>query len=117
MGRLTTHVLDTAAGRPASGMTIEFAVLDHGAWRSLKAVTTNADGRVDEPLLAADAMRAGEYRLVFHVADYFRALGVVLPEPPFLDRVPLRFGIADAAAHYHVPLLCSPWSYSTYRGS
>jgi 5-hydroxyisourate hydrolase len=117
MGRLTTHVLDTANGRPASGMTIEFAVLDHATWRSLKMVTTNADGRVDEPLLAAEAMRTGEYRLVFHVADYFRALGAVLPDPPFLDRVPLRFGIADPSAHYHVPLLCSPWSYGTYRGS
>jgi 5-hydroxyisourate hydrolase len=117
MGRLTTHVLDTRDGRPAGGMKIDFAVLEDGAWRHLRTVATNADGRVDEPLLPADAMRTGEYRLVFHVAEYFRARGVVLPEPPFLDRVPLRFGIADAAGHYHVPLLCSPWSYSTYRGS
>ena len=117
MGRLSTHVLDTAAGRPASGMTIEFSVLENGAWRRLKTVQTNADGRTDEPMLAAEAMRAGEYKLVFHVADYFRAQGVALADPPFIDRVPLRFGIADPAAHYHVPLLCTPWSYSTYRGS
>ena len=117
MGRLSTHVLDTRAGCPAAGMRIEFSVLDGGAWRSLKMLRTNADGRTDEPLLAADAMRTGEFRIVFHVAEYFRAQGVDLPAPPFIDRVPIRFGIADAAAHYHVPLLCTPWSYSTYRGS
>lgn len=117
MGKLSTHVLDTARGRPASGMRIDFAVLEGGAWRSLKTVTTNADGRTDEPLLAGDTLRTGEYELVFHVADYFRGQGVNLPEPPFIDRVPVRFGIASAAENYHVPLLCSPWSYSTYRGS
>jgi len=98
-------------------MRLEFSVLEGGAWRSLKALRTNADGRTDEPLMAGDAMRTGEFRIVFHVAEYFRAQGVELPDPPFLDRVPIRFGIADAAAHYHVPLLCTPWSYSTYRGS
>ena len=117
MGRLSTHVLDTRSGTPAAGMRLEFSVLDNGAWRSLKTLRTNADGRTDEPLLAPDAMRAGEFRIVFHVAEYFRAQGVALPEPPFLDRVPIRFGIADPAAHYHVPLLCTPWSYGTYRGS
>jgi len=117
MGRLSTHVLDTQAGTPAAGMRIEFSVLENGAWRKLKALQTNGDGRTDEPLLAGDAMRAGEFRIVFHVAEYFRAQGLALPEPPFLDRVPIRFGIADAAGHYHVPLLCTPWSYSTYRGS
>lgn len=117
MGRLTTHVLDTAGGRPAAGMRIEFAVLEGGAWKVLKTLRTNADGRTDEPLLAGEHMTPAQYRIVFDVADYFRANGVSLPEPPFLDRVPLRFGIADAQGHYHVPLLCSPWSYSTYKGS
>ncbi len=121
MAGLSTHVLDTANGKPAAGMTIEFSVLKESRWQVLKTVKTNADGRTDEPLLAVGAMQPGEYRLVFHVADYFRTLyeksGEKLPEPPFLDRVPLRFGIADIGAHYHVPLLCSPWSYSTYRGS
>ncbi len=117
MGRLSTHVLDTASGRPAAGMTIEFSAREGEGWRLLRTVRTNADGRTDEPLLAAEAMRRGEYRLVFHVAAYFRSMGVNLPEPAFLDKVPLEFGIADANAHYHVPLLCSPWSYGTYRGS
>jgi 5-hydroxyisourate hydrolase len=117
MGRLSTHVLDTAAGRPAAGMRIDFSVLDNNHWRLLRTLSTNADGRTDEPLLAAETMATGQYKLEFYVADYFRAQGSALPEPAFLDRVPLRFGIADVAAHYHVPLLCSPWSYSTYRGS
>ncbi|HTS52517.1 MAG TPA: hydroxyisourate hydrolase [Burkholderiales bacterium] len=116
-GKLTTHVLDTANGCPAAGMKIEFSVLEKGAWVQLKVLHTNADGRTDEPLLAASAMRKGEFRLLFHVAEYFRANGARLADPPFLDCVPLRFGIADPLAHYHVPLLCSPWSYSTYRGS
>jgi 5-hydroxyisourate hydrolase len=116
-GRLTTHVLDTASGRPAAGMKVELAVLENGAWVNLKVLYTNADGRTDEPLLAAADMRAGEFRLLFHVAEYFRTNGVQLADPPFLDCVPVRFGIADALTHYHVPLLCSPWSYSTYRGS
>lgn len=117
MGRLSTHVLDTAAGRPAAGMRIDFSILESGKWTLLKSLRTNADGRTDEPLMAGEAMRTGEFELVFHVAEYFRGQGVALPEPPFIDRVPLRFGIADPLAHYHVPLLCSPWSYTTYRGS
>ena len=117
MGKLSTHVLDTAHGRAAAGMRIDFSVLEGERWRLLKTVTTNADGRTDEPLLAGEAVAVGQYRLVFHVAEYFRGKDVALPEPAFLDRVPLRFGIADASQQYHVPLLCSPWSYSTYRGS
>ena len=117
MGRLSTHVLDTVRGAPAAGMQIEFAILEHGKWTPLKTVRTNADGRTDEPLMSGDAMRTGEFKLVFHVAAYFRAQGAAVGDPPFLDRVPIRFGIADANAHYHVPLLCTPWSYSTYRGS
>jgi len=117
MGRLTTHVLDTAGGKAAAGMRIELSVLEGRDWKVLKTLRTNADGRTDEPLLAGEQMKPAQYRIVFDVADYFRGNGVTLPEPPFLDRVPLRFGIADAQGHYHVPLLCSPWSYSTYRGS
>ena len=117
MGRLSTHVLNTANGRPAAGMTIEFLEQVQGQWQVLKTVQTNSDGRADEPLLAAEAMRKGRFRLVFHVAAYFQALGSTLPEPPFLDLVPLEFNIFDSSQHYHVPLLCSPWSYSTYRGS
>lgn len=117
MGRLSTHVLDTATGRPAAAMRIDFARIDGDVRVPLKSLTTNADGRTDAPLLQADEMRRGQFELVFFVGDYFRAQGVALPAPAFLECVPLRFGIADPHAHYHVPLLCSPWSYSTYRGS
>jgi 5-hydroxyisourate hydrolase len=117
MGQLTTHVLDTMNGRPAAGMRVTLFRVDGQAAQPLKALQLNADGRADAPLLSGDALQPGRYRLVFDVAGYFRAAGVVVPEPPFLDQVPLEFGIADAQAHYHVPLLCSPWAYSTYRGS
>jgi 5-hydroxyisourate hydrolase len=115
MGRLTTHVLDTAHGCPAAGMG--FALFRAGKSEPLLRGVTNADGRYDAALLQDDAFMPGAYALRFEVAAYFRARGVVLPEPPFLDVVTLDFGIADAAAHYHVPLLVSPWAYSTYRGS
>jgi 5-hydroxyisourate hydrolase len=114
MGRLTTHVLDTALGRPAAGLRI---VLRDGSGAVLAERVTNADGRVDAPLLADAAMRAGTFELTFHAGDYLRASGAALPDPLFLDLIPIRFGIADAAAHYHVPLLLSPFGYSTYRGS
>jgi 5-hydroxyisourate hydrolase len=117
MGKLTTHVLDTAHGRPGAGITVELYALDGDARRALKTVVTNHDGRCDAPLLQDDAFVAGEYELVFHAGDYFAAGGVTVPEPRFVDRVVLRFGIADASSHYHVPLLVSPWAYSTYRGS
>ena len=117
MGKLTTHVLDTASGKPAAGMKIELSLLEGSDWKVLKTLQTNADGRTDAALLDGAALRKGQYRLVFDVAAYYRALGSQLPEPPFLDRVPLRFGVADASLHYHVPLLCSPWGYTTYRGS
>jgi 5-hydroxyisourate hydrolase len=117
-GSLTTHVLDTAAGRAATGMTIELWRYNAGgAPAFVTTATTDADGRTGAPLLQGDAFQIGTYELVFCVGDYFRAQGAALPQPPFLDRVPVRFGIADAAAHYHVPLLVSPWAYSTYRGS
>ncbi len=117
MARLSTHVLDTAKGGPAVGMRIDLHRLDAtGLPRHLKTVTTNADGRTDEPLLAADALTADTYRLTFHVGDYFAAAGS--PDAcRFLRLVPVEFGIDDPAATYHVPLLVSPWSYSTYRGS
>jgi 5-hydroxyisourate hydrolase len=121
MGKLTTHVLDTAHGRPGDGIRVELYLLENrnGATTQhlLKQLVTNADGRCDAALLEGDALRAGEYELLFHAGDYFAALGVRVPAPRFVDRVVLRFGIADATAHYHVPLLVSPWSYSTYRGS
>ena len=108
MSTLSTHVLDTARGRPAGGMKIELWSRDRSVL--LKTVTTNSDGRTDAPLLSGEEMVTGEYELVFYVGEYFQ-------EAKFLDRVPVRFTIADAAAKYHVPLVVSPWSYSTYRGS
>jgi 5-hydroxyisourate hydrolase len=117
MGKLTTHVLDTVHGGPAAGMSVSLLRVDASGAVQLKTLKLNADGRADAPLLEGDALRPGRYRLVFSVAAYFKARGVALPEPPFLDEVPLEFGVADAGAHYHVPLLCSPWAYSTYRGS
>jgi 5-hydroxyisourate hydrolase len=114
---LTTHMLDTASGKPAEGVRIDFSVLDGEAYRFIRTVHTNADGRNAEPLLTEETMRVGQYQLVFHLAAYFTKLGTVLPNPPFLDRAVIQFGIADATSHYHVPLLASPWSFTTYRGS
>lgn len=116
MGRLSTHVLDTAAGQPAAGLTIDLYFLDGGPVL-LKTVTTNHDGRTDGPLLEGSTLLRGHYELRFHAGDYLRARGIQLPDPPFLDVIPIRFGIADAGGHYHVPLLLSPYGYSTYRGS
>ena len=117
MGKLTTHVLDTANGCPAAGMGVTLFRLDGAQAVTLTRLRLNHDGRADAPLLDGATMLPGRYRLVFEVAAYFRVRGVTLPEPPFLDEVPLDFGLADPASHYHVPLLVSPWSYSTYRGS
>ena len=117
MGRLTTHVLDTAHGKPGAGMAVTLYRRAGDRYETIKSVTTNADGRADAPLLEADALRPGRYRLVFAAGAYFRRLGVALPDPPFVDEVVIDFGVADSDAHYHVPLLVSPWSYSTYRGS
>lgn len=116
-GRLTTHVLDTVHGVPAAGMRIDLFRRDADDWHLLRSVTTNDDGRVDGPLLAGADLLPGRYRLMFDVEGYFRAKAVALPEPAFLGQVPLDFGIADAHGHYHVPLLASPWAFSTYRGS
>ncbi len=117
MARLSTHVLDTAIGKPAPGIRIQLFALN-GESRSLVTERmTNADGRTDAPLLAGDTIATGTFELVFYVGNYFRTCGADLPSPAFVDVVPIRFGIADAAGHYHVPLLVSPWSFSTYRGS
>ena len=117
MGKLTTHVLDTMNGCPAAGMAVALYRVDGERAELVKTLTLNPDGRADAPLLEGAALQPGCYRLVFDVAAYFRQRGVALPQPPFLDRVPLDFGLADTTAHYHVPLLASPWAYSTYRGS
>ena len=118
MGHLSTHVLDTMNGCPAAGMRVRLQRLHGEHTETITELCLNADGRnAGGALLDAEAMRAGRYRLLFDVAPYFRGRGVVLPEPAFLDTVTLDFGIADAAGHYHVPLLVSPWAYSTYRGS
>jgi 5-hydroxyisourate hydrolase len=113
MSGLTTHVLDTMHGQPASGLSLR---LSQGGETLVEAVT-NLDGRVDRPLLVGESMKAGAYRLEFDVGHYFRDLGVALPSPAFLETVVIDFGIADLGAHYHVPLLVSPYAYSTYRGS
>ncbi|HRP24556.1 MAG TPA: hydroxyisourate hydrolase [Thauera sp.] len=116
MGRLTTHVLDTANGKPGAGIAVTVFRLD-GERREVARSVTNHDGRCDAPLLEGAALETGKYEIVFAAGDYFRALGLKLPEPLFVDEVALRFGVANADQHYHVPLLVSPWSYSTYRGS
>ncbi len=116
-GRLTTHVLDTTTGRPAAGLRIDLERIDGETRHRLASVATNADGRCDAPLLQGAQLVPGNYELLFHVGDYLRGLGLTLPEPLFLDLVPIRFGIAATDQHYHVPLLVSPFGYSTYRGS
>lgn len=116
-GRLTTHVLDTATGRPAAGLAIELVAIEGDERRAIKSVVTNHDGRVDAPLLSGDELQVGVYELIFYAGAYLSASGQPLTDPPFLDVIPIRFGIADSSAHYHVPLLISPYSYSTYRGS
>lgn len=117
MGRLSTHVLDTVNGRPAAGVMVTLdRILPEGGRDRMTQALTNVDGRTDEPLLS-DTLETGVYELRFEIGAYFRGLGSALPEPAFLDIVPIRFGIADPEGHYHVPLLASPWSYSTYRGS
>ncbi|RUZ77046.1 hydroxyisourate hydrolase [Mesorhizobium sp. M7A.F.Ca.US.006.01.1.1] len=115
-GRLTTHVLDTATGKPAAGLSIALYHFEGKARTHLKTVVTNADGRCDKPLLAGAEFRIGEYELVFAAGDYLRQQGLNLPKPAFLDVIPIRFGMAEPV-HYHVPLLVSPYGYSTYRGS
>lgn len=116
-GRLSTHVLDTHAGRPAVGLAVELFELAGGRHHRLVRTTTNADGRTDQPLIGGRPLPIGRYELQFAVGDHFRSRGIAGGDPPFLDIVPLRFSIAEPEGHYHVPLLCTPWSYATYRGS
>jgi 5-hydroxyisourate hydrolase len=113
MARISTHVLDTSRGQPARGLAIDL----HFCGKHLKSAVTNMDGRTDEPLLSGDRLEPGVYELTFHAGDYFLRAGVELSDPPFLGDVVVRFGVADPAGNYHVPLLLSPYGYSTYRGS
>lgn len=115
MGKLTTHILDTTHGCPGQGIAVR--LFEGDAIKPMVETRTNADGRCDAPILDESAMAKGVYRLEFDIAAYFRAKGIALPEPAFLDTVVIRFGISDTTAHYHVPLLVSPFGYSTYRGS
>ncbi|WP_417627091.1 hydroxyisourate hydrolase [Pararhodobacter aggregans] len=116
-GYLTTHVLDTARGLPAEGVTIALYRVSGNSHKKIAETVTNADGRTDSPILPQDKFRTGTYELVFFAGDYLRATGQGGAEPLFLDQIPIRFGMSDAEAHYHVPLLLSPYGYSTYRGS
>jgi 5-hydroxyisourate hydrolase len=116
-GRLTTHVLDTMSGSPGVGLVVDLFRIDGAVRQPLQRLTTNADGRTPAPLLEGADLLPGTYELLFHVGAYFRDRGVDSAEPAFLDQVPVRFGIADPGRHYHVPLLVSPYGYSTYRGS
>jgi len=117
MARLSTHVIDTSRGKPAQNLVIDLHICSNGERRHIKTAVTNADGRTNEPLLSGDRLEPGVYELTFHAGDYFRSAGIELTAPPFLDDVVIRFGLADPAANYHVPLLLSPYGYSTYRGS
>jgi 2-oxo-4-hydroxy-4-carboxy-5-ureidoimidazoline decarboxylase len=116
-GRLSTHVLDTHAGRPAKGVRVELFEIGASAWSLLVGAVTNADGRTDEPLISGTPLRVGLYEMHFHVGEYFAGQNASLPQPAFLGVVPVRFAIAEPEGHYHVPLLVTPWSYTTYRGS
>jgi len=117
MARLSTHVLDTSRGKPAQNVTVDLHFCLNGQRRHIKTAVTNADGRTNEPLLSGDRLEPGVYELTFHVGVYFRSAGAELADPPFLGDVVIRFGLADPADNYHVPLLVSPYGYSTYRGS
>jgi 5-hydroxyisourate hydrolase len=117
MGKLSTHVLDTAHGKPGAGVAVELYRVEGGQRTLLKTDATNQDGRCNSPLLEGEALQRGQYELVFAAGDYFAAQGVALPAPRFVDRVTIAFGVADASQNYHVPLVVTPWSYSTYRGS
>jgi len=118
MAGITTHVLDNLTGRPGAGMRIDFSVFENGNWRLVKTLVTNGDGRTDQPVLPASEAKAGEYELTFHIGDYYTTHGKLPPEALFVDTtMPIRFSVFDVAQHYHVPMLCTPWSCATYRGS
>jgi len=117
LARLSTHVLDISRGQPAGNLTLDLYFWNNGQPRHIKTAVTNGDGRTEEPLLSGSHLQTGIYEIIFHAGDYFRAVGPELPDPPFLDDIVIRFGISDPSGNYHVPLLCSPYGYSTYRGS
>jgi len=118
MSGLTTHILDLTHGKPANNVTIELYIQDDASkWRKLKSAITNSDGRLDQPILSEEEMKIGSYELLFYIGDYFRKKKLELPEPAFLESVPIRFSISNEKSHYHVPLLVSPWGYQVYRGS
>jgi 5-hydroxyisourate hydrolase len=117
MGKLSTHVLDTTQGKPGAGVKLELYAVEGGQRSLVKQEVTNSDGRCNAPLLEGEQLKAGQYELVFAAGDYFAAQGVALPSPRFIDRVTIAFGVADPGQNYHVPLVVTPWSYSTYRGS
>lgn len=119
MAGITTHVLDNLVGRPGAGMRIDFSVFEGGSWKLLKTLVTNADGRTDQPVLSPAEAKVGQYELAFHIGDFYTAQGGKLaPDAQFVDRVtPVRFSLFDTSQHYHVPMLCTPWSCATYRGS
>ena len=117
MARISTHVLDTSRGAPAQGLAVELHLVKGAERRLIAAVTTNVDGRTDSPLFSGETVETGVYELSFHAADYFHRLGILLPDPPFLGVIVVRIGVADSSGNYHVPLLLSPFAYSTYRGS
>lgn len=117
MGKLSTHVLDISIGKPGVGVQVALYAVEGDQKTLLKTEVTNHDGRCNAPLLEGDSLKPGQYELVFAAGDYFDKQGVALPSPKFIDRVTLAFGVADASQNYHVPLVVSPWAYSTYRGS
>ena len=117
MGKLSTHILDTVHGGPAADVLIELFSMDSPVPKLLVTARTNPDGRTDAPLLVDAEVKRGRYRLIFYIGEHFKNKGMTLPDPPFVDVVPIDFGIADEGGSYHVPLVCSPWTYSTYRGS
>ncbi len=117
MGKLSTHVLDITQGKPGVGVKLELYAIEADVKTLLKTEVTNQDGRCNSPLLEGETLKTGQYELVFAAGDYFDGQGVTLPNPKFIDRVTLAFGIADVTQNYHVPLVVSPWAYSTYRGS
>lgn len=117
MAGITTHVLDNEFGTPGAGMRIDFSIFENGAYRKVKTVETNADGRTDGMILKPEETKVGQYELVFHVSEYYAKKGVKLPDPPFVEVVPVRFSVFDTQQHYHVPMLCTPWTCTTYRGS
>jgi len=117
MAGITTHVLDASTGKPGAGMRIDFSVREGNGYKLVKTVHTNADGRTDQMILSPDATKVGQYELLFHVDEYFAQKGVNLPDIPFIDKVPVRFSVFDTSQHFHVPMLATPWSCATYRGS